>query len=125
MSSWGLRSPLDDPDEWVGWRVGGGRRVWIRKMGKDVPCRSRESSSLPTSPFSNLYFTIRNLAREYGRGARARGGESALQSWMVGLLEASGLRETVSCITKADRSAERSTVEVLLGARLVECKCIL
>ena len=64
------------------------------------------------------------LAREYGRGARARGGESALQSWMVGLLEASGLRETVSCITKADRSAERSTVEVLLGARLVECKCI-
>ena len=65
------------------------------------------------------------LAREYGRGARARGGESALQSWMVGLLEASGLRETVSCITKADRSAERSTVEVLLGARLVECKCIL
>ena len=27
------------------------------------------------------------LAREYGRGARARGGESALQSWMVSLLE--------------------------------------
>ena len=65
------------------------------------------------------------LAREYGRGARARGGESALQSWMLGLLEASGLRETVSCITEAGRSAERSTVEVLLGARLVECKCIL
>ena len=65
------------------------------------------------------------LAREYGRGARARGGESALQSWMVGLLEASGLRETVSCITEAGRSAERSTVEVLLGGRLVECKCIL
>ena len=70
-------------------------------MGKDVPCRSRGGSSLPTSPFSNLYFTIRNLAREYGRGARAHGGESALQSWMVGLLEASGLRETVSCITEA------------------------
>ena len=65
------------------------------------------------------------LAREYGRGARARGGESALQSWMVGLLEASGLRETVSCITEAGRSEERSTVEVLLGGRLVECKCIL
>ena len=64
------------------------------------------------------------LAREYGRGARARGGERSLQSWMVGLLEASGLRETVACITGAGRSDERATVEVLLGARLVECKCI-
>jgi len=43
---------------------------------------------------------------------------------MVGLLEANGLRETVQWITGEDASDERATVEVLLGARLVACKCI-
>mgnify|MGYP000849771802 FL=1 len=64
------------------------------------------------------------LAREYGRGARRRGGESSRCTWMVGLLEANGLRETVQWITGEDASDERATVEVLLGARLVACKCI-
>ena len=64
------------------------------------------------------------LAREYGRGARRRGGESSRCTWMVVLLEANGLRETVQWITGEESSDERATVEVLLGARLVACKCI-
>ena len=65
------------------------------------------------------------LAREYGRGARVRGGESSRPlAWMVGLLEASGLRETVACITGSGRTDERATVEVLLRRRLEECKCL-
>eukprot|EP00900_Chrysochromulina_parva_P011056 jgi/Chrpa1/19952/Chrysochromulina_OHIO_Genome00004852-RA len=65
------------------------------------------------------------LAREYGRGARGRGGESSRPlAWMVGLLEASGLRETVACITGSGRTDERATVEVLLRRRLEECKCL-